>query len=108
MAAWYASALLALAAWLGPKLAKPAVAPVRSCTAKTLECWQFTTADAIEDLLLPVLISCLVVSFVTIAFTVRGGSSATASGTVAAITGWIAGPLVLLLLLVAWLVVSHH
>lgn len=105
MAAWYASALLVLAAWLGPELAKPTVEPVRSCTAKTLACWQFTTADAIEDILVPILLSCLIVSFVTLAFMVRRGASAMAAGTAAAIGGWLAGPLVLLLLIMAWLVV---
>jgi hypothetical protein len=106
MAAWYAAALLALAAWLGPELAKPTVEPVRSCTAKALACLQFTTADAIVDLLVPVLLSCLVMSLVTLALMVRWGAKAMAAGTVAAITGWLAGPLVLLLLLEAWLAVA--
>ena len=102
MAGWYAAALLALAAWLGPELAKPTVEPAQPCTAKTLACFQWTSGDTLEYLVLPILLSCLVMSFITLALMVRGGHRATAAGTAAAITGWLAGPVALLLLIEAW------
>jgi hypothetical protein len=71
MAAWYAAALLALGAWLGPELAKPTVEPVRSCTPKLLECVQWTPRDTVVYLVLPNLLSCLIMSFITLAVTVR-------------------------------------
>jgi hypothetical protein len=68
-----------------------------------LECVQWTSGDTIDYVVLPILLSCLVMSFITLAVMVRGGHSATAAGTVAAITGWLAGPVALVLLIETWL-----
>ena len=107
MATWYTGPLLALAVWLGPSLTRSTAPPDRPCTAKTLACWQWTASDAILHILVPVLLSCLVASLVTLAIMVRRGGTAAAAGTVAAITGWLAGPLALLLLIEVWFLAAQ-
>jgi uncharacterized membrane protein YdbT with pleckstrin-like domain len=90
---------------LGPELARPddVYQPARPCTQKTLACFQWTPRDTIEYLVVPILIASLAMSLVTLAVIVRRGRAMTA-GTVAAFTGWLAGPVVLLLLIVIWAV----
>ncbi|WP_345626086.1 hypothetical protein [Rugosimonospora acidiphila] len=46
-AAWYGAALVSLAAWLGPALAKPEPGPVRPCTARALACSGWSSGDLI-------------------------------------------------------------
>jgi|GEM_PF-5615209 len=78
MVAWYGAALLALAVRLGPGLAKPQPEPFRQCTAKVLACVQWSTSDTISYLVLPILVSCLIMSFVALVLMVREGSRAMA------------------------------
>jgi hypothetical protein len=105
MAAWYAGLLLILAAWLGPGLAKPEVEPVRQCAPTILSCHHTTSMDLIDYLVVPPLLSSLIASFITLALMVRHDRGAMASGTIAAVFGWLAGPLALLLLAVVWFLV---
>jgi hypothetical protein len=105
MAAWYAGLLLILAAWSGPGLAKPEVEPVRQCTPTLLSCHQTTWMDVIDYFVVPPLLSSLIASFITLALMVRHDRGAMASGTIAALFGWLAGPVALLLLAAAWFLV---
>jgi hypothetical protein len=106
LVAWYGAALLALGTWLGPELARPddVYQPARPCTQKTLACFQWTPRDTIEYLVVPILITSLAISLVTLAVMVRRGRRAMTAGTVAAFTGWLTGPVVLLLLILVWAV----
>src|SRR5215470_15326527 len=85
MAAWYGAALIPLLLWLGSELAKPQDEPVRQCTAKTLACFRWSTSDTIGYLVIPILLTCLVMSIVTLVVMVRRASSAMTAGTVAAL-----------------------
>jgi hypothetical protein len=105
MAAWYAGLLLILAAWLGPGLAKPEVEPVRQCAPTILSCHHTAWMDMIDYLVVPPLLSSLIASFITLALMVRHDRGAMASGTIAALFGWLAGPIALLLLAAAWFLV---
>src|SRR5690349_556019 len=94
LAAWYAAALLALATWMDPELTRSddAYQPARPCTQKALACFHWTPRDTIEYLVVPILITSLAMSLVTLAVMVRRGRRATTAGTVAAFTGWLTGP----------------
>ncbi|MBQ1076627.1 hypothetical protein KBX06_26240 [Micromonospora sp. C31] len=96
LAGWYALAVLApvaAATWiLGPEflgLAPERPGPVQPCTEKTLACYG---GPGVWDLLrlgaLP-LAGSLVVSLLTHRFLVDRLASATATGTLAAFTGWL-------------------
>lgn len=97
MAAWYAAALVLLACGFAPEWAEAAARPEPTCAEKTLGCSQVSTVDIVALLSVPVLVSCVVISWLILVVMMRWVGGAVALGTASAFGGWVTGALLVVL-----------